>query len=250
MNINEPKRVLIVEDEQIVALDLKQRLENMGYEVVGNVAMGEKSFEVAANNKPDLLLMDIKLAGTIDGIQTAELMRKFYNLPVVYLTAFADTATLERAKTTQPFGYIIKPFTDQELQSNIEMALFHHGEVSQSREGDTWLEVLINSIRDAVISVDDEAKIKFMNSNAEQITGYFEEDVVGRPIYEVFSTLLRDNRKPVNNLFSDLRINGREQSLILISKSGREIPINCRAATIKDSIKKIKGVVLVFYTIG
>lgn len=246
MNTENPTRVLIIEDEQIVALDLKMRLESMGYEVVGHVSMGEDSFEIAANKHPDLLLMDVKLAGNIDGIQTAELMRKFYNIPVVYITAYADSTTLERAKKTRPYGYIIKPFTDQELKSNIEMAFYHHRKMRQTENGDAWLNALINAIRDAVIAVDSEANIKFMNANAEGITGYTQEDAIGQPVYDVFSAYHWDSNLAISNILRDITPEGKFQNLRLISKTGREIPIQCKAKTIKDSIKKVTGILLIF----
>ena len=185
-----PTRILIVEDEEIVALDLTMRLESMGYEVIGNVAKGEKSFLLASENHPDILLMDIKLAGNIDGIQTAELMRKFYNLPVIYLTAFADNATLQRAKKTHPYGYIIKPFTNDEIKSNIEMAQYNHQKTRQLEEGAEWLPDIVDGIRDAVIAVDKFGNVKFMNSKAEIITGFSEKQAIGLPVNTVFDAYL------------------------------------------------------------
>jgi PAS domain S-box-containing protein len=245
----EPIRIMIVEDEQIVALDLKMRLESMGYEVVGNVSMGEKSFHLASENRPDLLLMDIKLAGNIDGIQTAELMRKFYNLPVIYLTAFADKATLERAKRTQPFGYIIKPFSDDELKSNIEMAYYNHYKVSQLEEGEEWLPVILEGIRDAIITVDNFGNLKSMNAEAESLTEYGEKQAIGLPVNEVFSVSHLEDKKPISNLIRDISTDGEPQELLLISHHGAEIPIECRATLIKDHLGKMKGLILIFYKI-
>ncbi len=249
MSIESPKRILIVEDEQIVALDLKMRLEGMGYEVVGHAAMGEDSFEIAANNQPQLLLMDIKLAGNIDGIQTAELMRTFYNIPVIYITAFADTNTLERAKKTRPYGYIIKPFTDQELKSNIEMAFYNHKADIESENGDAWLEAMINITRDAVIAVDEQANIKFMNSIAEEITGHTQNETVGSPVYDVFTAFHLDENTPITNIMKDLSPKNQSHALRLITATGREMAILCRATTIKNPIKEITGVLLIFHEV-
>lgn len=119
----EPIKILIVEDESIVAMDIADKLEKLGYEVVDLVDSGELAIETVADKQPDLVLMDIVLQGDIDGIQTAEYIKTNFQIPVVYLTAYADKNTLERAKITEPYGYILKPFKEAELNATIEMAL-------------------------------------------------------------------------------------------------------------------------------
>ena len=119
-------KILIVEDESIVAADIEDTLHKIGYEVVGIVSSGEDALERAAVHAVDLILMDIQLKGTLDGIETAATVREKYNIPVVYLTAHADEATLERAKITEPYGYIVKPFEEIELKVALELALYKH----------------------------------------------------------------------------------------------------------------------------
>jgi signal transduction histidine kinase len=118
--------VLIVEDEEIVAADLANKLGQLGYSVVGNAAEGEEAVEMACSLKPAVVLMDIRLKGPMDGIEAAEAIRRRYDVPVIYLTAHSDPATLERAKLSEPFGYILKPFEERELATTIEMALYRH----------------------------------------------------------------------------------------------------------------------------
>ncbi|MBA4418959.1 MAG: hypothetical protein C0392_13790 [Syntrophus sp. (in: bacteria)] len=118
--------ILIVEDERIVAKDIEERLRELGYKVAGIASTGEKAIEKSEAMHPDLVLMDIKLKGDMDGIHTAETIKNRFNIPVIYLTAFADEATLERAKVTEPFGYILKPFNERDLRSTVEMALYKH----------------------------------------------------------------------------------------------------------------------------
>lgn len=118
------RRILVVEDERIVAFDLKKRLERLGHTVLGLVGTGVEAVEQAAESKPDLVLMDIKLRGKMDGIQAAELIRsRAEDVRIVYLTAFTDAATLERALRTQPSGFLNKPFRDIELKSTLDLAL-------------------------------------------------------------------------------------------------------------------------------
>jgi diguanylate cyclase (GGDEF)-like protein/PAS domain S-box-containing protein len=119
-------RMLVVEDERIVSMDLQRRLKTMGYEVVGAAVSGEEAIQKAEALRPDMLLMDVMLAGKMDGIEAAEIIRGRFGIPVIYLTAYADSSTLERAKVTEPFGYILKPFEERELHGHIEIALYKH----------------------------------------------------------------------------------------------------------------------------
>ena len=119
-------RILVVEDSAIIARDIQQTLRKLGYDVPVTYRSGETAIELVASLKPDLVLMDIVLAGKLDGIETAATIRARHDLPVVYVTAHADQATLERAKITEPFGYVLKPFGARELQVAIEIALYKH----------------------------------------------------------------------------------------------------------------------------
>ncbi|HSD64545.1 MAG TPA: response regulator, partial [Ignavibacteriaceae bacterium] len=117
-------KILLVEDESIVAIDLKKMLQNLNYEVIDTVRTGEKAVTIALENDPDLILMDIMLAGEMTGTEAASEIRKKKDIPVIYITAYADENTLSQAKLTQPFGYILKPFDEKNLLSTIEMALY------------------------------------------------------------------------------------------------------------------------------
>jgi hypothetical protein len=119
-------KILVVEDEAIIAEDIASRLEKMGYTVVDIVATGKDAIEAATANQPNLVLMDIMLQGKMDGIEAAEKIRTILGIPVVYLTANADETTLQRAKITGPFGYVLKPFKEKELRATIEIALSRH----------------------------------------------------------------------------------------------------------------------------
>jgi signal transduction histidine kinase len=119
-------KVLIVEDEAIVAADLAGKLDHLGYRVIGSVPSGEEAIAIAGEQCPDIVLMDIRLSGTLDGIETADRMRRTHAIPVVYVTAHSDSDTLTRALGTDPFGYILKPFADRELRTQIEIGLYKH----------------------------------------------------------------------------------------------------------------------------
>ena len=119
-------RILVVEDNRIVAKDIQQSLEVLGYTVFKIVPSGEAAIEVAKEGKPDLILMDINLKGEMDGTEAAEQIKQQFSIPIIYLTAYSDDDVLEKAKITEPFGYLIKPFDDRELSTTIEIALYKH----------------------------------------------------------------------------------------------------------------------------
>src|SRR5882724_2934649 len=119
-------RILIVDDEIIIARELEERLKQLGYEVVGIAASGREATALALEARPDLVLMDIVLQGEMDGIQAAAEIRATLGIPVIYVTAYTDRKTLDRARVTEPFAYIVKPFSEGELHANIEMARYKH----------------------------------------------------------------------------------------------------------------------------
>jgi CheY-like chemotaxis protein len=116
-------RILVAEDETIVALDIKSCLEDLGYDVLGVTDRADEALKLAAAARPDLVLMDIRLKGEMDGIAAAEQIRRRWGIPIVFLTAFSEESTLQRARAAEPLGYIIKPFDDRELQAVIAKAL-------------------------------------------------------------------------------------------------------------------------------
>jgi CheY-like chemotaxis protein len=119
-------KIMIVEDEWITADDIGMSLQSLGYTVSSVVSSGEEAIQKAEKDKPDLVLMDIMLKGKMDGIEAASQIRSCYNIPIIYLTAYADEKILERAKITEPFGYIVKPFVNEDLKIAIEIALYKH----------------------------------------------------------------------------------------------------------------------------
>lgn len=161
-------RIMIVEDESIVALDMRVRLTRLGYQVVGIANTAQQGIALAAQHRPDLALMDIRLKGEMDGIETATVLRADFQIPVVYLTAYADDTTLARAKPTQPLGYLIKPFEERELHSTIEMALYKIKAEAIQREQTARMERLVTTIPDGVVLLDSERRILMENVRAQE----------------------------------------------------------------------------------
>ena len=123
MMMSEHIKILIVEDEKIVALDLKRRLTKLGYQVTGMAASGDKALALVNQELPNIVLMDIHIQGDIDGVEVAATLQKIYSIPIIYLTAYSEEKTLSRAKTTKPYGYLLKPFSDRELHIIIQVSL-------------------------------------------------------------------------------------------------------------------------------
>jgi CheY-like chemotaxis protein len=158
-----PASIFIVEDELIEAEDIRQTLEKQGYGVTGIARGGEAALETLRGIHPDLVLMDIHLAGTMDGIDTAEQIRILYQIPVIFLTAHADETTLSRAKITEPYGYVLKPFDERELHSAIEMALYKHRMEELAQENERTIRILANAIPDAVMLLDRNQTVLALN---------------------------------------------------------------------------------------
>jgi PAS domain S-box-containing protein len=231
-----PAAILIVEDEQIVALELRDRLTRMGHSVVGIVASGEDAIALARTIRPDLVLMDIKLQGVIDGIDAATAIRAEVDAAIVYLTAFADRETLERAKVTQPYGYILKPFQERELQVIIEVSLYRRGAERALRESELWRQALLRSVGDGVVASDDTGCVRFMNPVAETLTGWYEADAIGQPFADVLRTVQLPERR--SGAWRDT------PSTSLIAKDGTERPIDLQLTPISNG--KRMGTVCVF----
>jgi PAS domain S-box-containing protein len=243
-------RIMIVEDESIVALDVRHRLERLGYAVPAIASSGEEAIAKATETRPDLVLMDIRLRGDMDGVEAAAQIRARFEIPIVYLTAFADEETLRRAKVTEPYGYVLKPFEERELHAIIEMALHKHEMARKLRESEQWLATTLKSIGDAVIATDARGCIKFMNSVAEALTGWKREEALGQNAAQVFHIINEETQhpaeSPVTRALEENRIVSLENHTLLVSKDCMTTPIDDSAAPIRDERGNVIGVVLVF----
>ena len=249
-----PTAVLIVEDEKIIAKGIEKQLKAMGYAVAGSAATGEEAVRKAIALRPDLILMDISLGAGIDGVEAAGQIRGQLNVPVVYLTANSDAATLQRAKLTDLFGYVLKPYEDKDLQTAIEIALYRHKMERQLRENKQWLAATLGSIGDGVIAIDGAGRVRFMNAHAEVLTGWAQADAAGRPVQDIFNIFHERTLELVRNPALDALANGKPATLardtILIDKAGKERPIDDSASPIRDVDGNISGAVLVFRDIS
>jgi PAS domain S-box-containing protein len=243
-------RILIVEDEAIIALGIERQLKQMGYAVVGLAGSGEDGLRLALAHRPDLVLMDIQLGHGIDGVQAADAIRQSVGVPVVYLTAHSDSATLQRAKLAEPFGYVLKPYEERDLQTAIEIALYRHRMEQRLRENEEWLAATLASIGDAVIATDELGRIRFLNSLAERLTGWRHHEALGRPHAEIFRIVEGTTREPIPSPVDEALATGRNATLaenaVLLAADGAEYPVDDSAAPIRDVNGAVAGAVLVF----
>ncbi len=240
----------IVEDEAIVAADLESKLRRLGYKVTGITSEGPEAVSLCRDLRPNLLLMDIRLDGPMDGIETAKEIRPFLDVPVIYLTAHSDSATIARAKLTGPFGYILKPFEERELATQIELATYKHRSDRLVCEQREWFRVTLNSIGDAVIAADAHGRLSFLNSVAESMTGWKAEQAMGEPVLRVFRIVDEQTGQPMEDIVERILREGGPVPLAehaaLVAKDGTTLPVEDSASPILDAEGKVIGVVLVF----
>ncbi|MGE5499332.1 MAG: PAS domain S-box protein [Syntrophothermus sp.] len=241
--------ILIVEDNHIVMLELKDRLVEMGYKVIDTASTGPEAIAKAEEHLPDLILMDIRLKGEMDGIDAAAVIRKKLKLPFVYLTAHTDEGTLMRAKLTEPYGYIIKPFEERELYSAIETAVYKHKMEKKLIENEHWLSAILTGVGDALVAADTDGIIKLINPAAVKMTGWSEEESLGKKLQDVVK--FKDSRlthRLVNA--ADIQPEGQTfHKAFLITHEEKEIPVDLTASIITGSRGDCLGIVLVLHDI-
>ncbi|MGD8624837.1 MAG: response regulator [Anaerolineae bacterium] len=246
-------RILIVEDDSIIAMELQDRLKDLEYEVCGKTGTAENAVILAEGLRPDLVLMDIRLKAAMDGVEAAGRIQAQFDIPVVYLTAHADDDTLERAKATEPYGYIIKPFEERELTTAIEMALYKHSIEKKLRQSEQWLAATLRSIGDAVIATDEKAQIVFINRVAGLLLGLSSEQAVDRDVDQVMRVIDSETRLPLTDTVTDVVREGQPLELdgkLLLVGDSHSLPIDGQATPIRDEQGQVKGAVVAFRDIS
>jgi PAS domain S-box-containing protein len=245
---------MVVEDEKIIASDISYSLEILGYHVVAAVAYGEEAVPRALELRPDLILMDIRLKGEMDGISAARQIQAHLDIPVVYLTAMTDEQTLQRAKVTEPFGYLLKPFDDQELRITIEIALYRHKLEQKLKANERWLATTLQSIGEGVITTDTEGRINFMNPRAEALTGWSQAAALGQEARNVFQivdeTAHTPLECPVSRLLSGAAGPLEANHTLLLAQDRTVTAIDYNVAPISSAGGPLAGTVLAFRNIA
>jgi two-component system, cell cycle sensor histidine kinase and response regulator CckA len=179
------KGILIVEDEGLVSLEIEENIERMGHNVLGIVDTGEEAIAAARDLQPDLILMDIRLKGDMDGVEAASAIRKDADIPVIFLTAYSGDEILRRASVTEPYGYLLKPIQEQQLESALRMTWYRHGQdIIRDRNIERFAAIL-KGLPHGVVLVDPERRVRYLNNRAKHMIGLTRFESWGRPLEEI-----------------------------------------------------------------
>jgi diguanylate cyclase (GGDEF)-like protein/PAS domain S-box-containing protein len=241
--------LLVVEDESVVAMDLDGQLHDMGYQVCGCVDNARDAIDRARADHPDLILMDIVLKGDMDGIAAASVIGSELHIPVLFLTAYSDDQTVERAARTWPYGYLTKPFQNRELRAGIEVALRKASFERALRSSERWLSSVLRGVADAVIATDSQGFIRLLNPAAEALLGWNGGAVQGRAMSEVVRLEETHSGKPAL-LAPQAACRGPAELPVdatLIARDGTRIPVDASVGTVCDDQGQPMGAALVLH---
>jgi PAS domain S-box-containing protein len=243
-------RILVVEDESIVAKDIQKSLEKLGYEVPATASSAPAAYEKLDELNPDLVFLDIRLKGEQDGIDIAGYIKDRFEIPVIFLTSYVDQETLDRAKHTEPYGYIVKPFNESELKTTVEMALY---KFSRDREVRASQQRLVNAlalVEEMIIVVDSDGNINYLSERAEKVLGISSSAAAGTPVFQLVN-LADDGGKTVelSALMERMRADqtwDRDQATLTIQKGGQTLQGAISVSPIHDEKNLFLGCAFVF----
>lgn len=241
--------VLIVEDEAIIAQDISRIVARIGHRVVGQASSGEEAILLAQALQPSLILMDIHLEGEMDGTEAAAAIHRAQDVPIIFLTAHSDERTLERAKKSSPFGYVVKPIMDRDLRIGIEMGIYRHQAERLLAEHDQWMSAVITGTGEGLIVTDDHGVIKSFNPAACEVTGCCEAEAVQQPLESVLR-LLDGNGTALHQdpLFEILQTPVHRQwgkEVFIRRRDGTLIPVDYTASAVRNNSGRLIGMVIV-----
>jgi PAS domain S-box-containing protein len=243
-------RILVVEDESIVAKDIQKSLEKLGYEVPATASSAATAYEKLDELNPDLVFLDIRLKGEQDGIDIAGYIKDRFEIPVIFLTSYVDQETLDRAKHTEPYGYIVKPFNESDLKTTVEMALFKFSRDREVRASQQRLANALALVDEMIMVVDSAGNINYVNERAEKLLGLSSAAASGSPVFQLVG--FSDNAgKPVelNALMDRMRADSpwdNDQAVLSIRKSGQNIQGSISISPIHDEKNQFLGCAIVF----
>lgn len=243
------RRILVVDDERIVAEDISECLMGMDCQVVDTAISGLQAIELAHQHRPDLIMMDITLQGEMDGIEAATRIREELGISCVFLTAYSDPMFLDRAKQVQPAGYIVKPFDESGIRAAVEIGLYKVATERALSESQGWFQTTLMSIGDGVIATDGRGCIKFVNAAAEIILGLTNQQVAGHPLHSVFPVYDEQTNMEVENpVYEALRTgqnSPKNREIVFQRHDGQIVPIEESSTLIRDLSGQLLGAALV-----
>ncbi len=242
-------RILVVEDESIVAKDIQNTLIKLGYDVPSTASSAASAYEKLEQIQPQLVFLDIKLKGEEDGIHIAEHIKEKYNIPVIFLTSYVDQETLDRAKVTEPYGYIVKPFNESDLKTTVEMALFKFSRDREVRDSEQRLANALAKVEESIIITDIEGRISYLNERAETLLGYGNSSAIGLDLFQLFSieqeggvqikkdALLNSMRKDEPIVIEDCHL--------ILKRDNTSVALSLTASPVHDEKNQYLGAALV-----
>jgi PAS domain S-box-containing protein len=242
-------RILVVEDESIVAKDIQNTLIKLGYEVPATASSAASAYEKLEMIKPDLVFLDIKLKGEEDGIHIAEHIKEKYNIPVIFLTSYVDQTTLDRAKVTEPYGYIVKPFNESDLKTTVEMALFKFGRDREVRDREQRLVNALAKVDESIIIIDVDGRISYLNEKAENLLGYGSNSAVGIDIFQLINIETEGSVGIKKDQLMESMKNNKpveiEECFLIIKRDNSSVALAFSASPVHDEKNQYLGAALV-----
>lgn len=248
-------KILVVDDEPD-NVELLTAYLSYDYDIIPAYSGREalNILEESQQDLPDLVLMDIMLKDGMDGVEAADHIHVNYSIPLVYITAYADDNIMQRAKLTEPFGYILKPFEESELRTNIEIALYKNEMENKLKESQKWLTAILNNTGDAIIATDQSGHVKFMNPFAEALTGWKQDEVLGKHLKDIFYVESEETgnavEDPVEKVMREGAFYGLASQTLLVTKSNTRIPVDIIGSPIKTENGKLIGILINFSDIS
>jgi PAS domain S-box-containing protein len=245
-----PPKVMIVEDETIIALDIERQLIQAGFAVSGKAKTASEAFRQIERESPDIVLMDIHLKGEMDGVQAASIVRRRYALPVIYLTAHSDNATLARARATEPSGFILKPLTNSEIiKATITMAVYKHQAEQEIENNRRLLSTVLHGLPDAVLVAHPLGEVLFLNRSAEQITGWSLSEAASKSVFEIAPIYDNENREILPGLLKSVVAQKAPVRICrdstILRKDGKRIHVSGQLSVLSVD-DRVAGVFIVF----
>lgn len=241
--MNNDTKILIVEDEKLIGMDVRENLAEMGYTVTGIVDSCESTIDSINLYKPDLVIMDIVINGDLDGIETADIVRKKFSIPVIFTSANNDDYTLLKAKKVQPYSFLTKPVNPRELCIAIEIAVYKNRMEDELRQSREWFESTLKSISDGIIAVNNKGVVTFINQSAEILTGLNNGEALGKDLIDVLKFKdFEGNYSGVTDFGSVKFLNSHS---ILNQKTGETHRVQTNDSVIKDKNGNNLGMVVV-----
>jgi PAS domain S-box-containing protein len=238
-------KILVVEDEIIVAKDIQNSLIKLGYDVPATASSFASAMEKIEDLRPNLVFLDIKLKGELDGINIAEEIKRNYHIPVIFLTSFVDKVTLDRAKITEPYGYLVKPFNESDLQTTVEMALYKFEKDKEVKGMNTGYASALKNLDESIIIMDTDCRITYLNPKAETVTGYGNVSAQGIDIFMVVTIENEDmgvlNRDQLEKMMNNRSVMSMADCLITIKRTQQTFRASVTSSPIRDEKNLLLG---------